>query len=596
MDDLSIFERERKTVRHAMELLASHVVPLHEWPAHYETLLQEYTKLLRQSERLVRISDMMHHQLNTLNAQLDHHRRVAEQANNAKGQFLAMMSHDIRNPLAAVAVMTDLLMQTDLSGEQREYLDDIKSASNALLTLLDEVLDLSRIEAGKMDLACEDFGLWECIGDAVRTSAITASAKPVELVSYLDREVPFRVIGDCGRLGQILMNLLSNAVKFTERGEIVTRAEVLSHEDDAVTVHFSVSDTGIGIAADRLDSVFHEFEQAHRGIMAKYGGSGLGLAICAKLVAGMRGEIWAESEVGKGSTFHFSARLAVAPEWTGGPQPSNFSGLKGLRVLVVSHIPICRSVLEEFLKNWDMEAASAATGAAALDLVREAYAQDRSFGAILIDSAMPEMTDLAFARQVLRDSGLGDAQIILLTTSGSLGQSAAALGMGIVHRIPKPPKLLDLLTAMSRLLEAPEPETDSLPGESDHKTEDRLHTLRILVAEDNPINRILAIRMLQKMGQTVSAVEDGEAVLRALDENDFDLILMDVEMPLKNGVETTKAIREREALTGKHIAIIAMTAHVMEEDRARFLEGGMDGYVSKPIDWKQLLKTMQRIA
>ncbi len=263
MDDLSIFEREQETLRHAMELLASGTVPLHEWPAHYETLLQGYTKLLRQTERLVRISDIMHHQLNTLNTQLNHHRGVAEEANKAKSQFLAMMSHDIRNPLAAVSVMTDLLMQTDVSAEQIEYIDDIKTASNALLKMLDEVLDLSRIEAGKLDLVCEDFDLWDCVGDAVRTAAITASAKPVELVSFLHRDVPFRLVGDCGRLGQILMNLLSNAVKFTEKGEIVTRAEVTSHEHDEVTVHFSVSDTGIGIPADRLESVFHEFEQAH---------------------------------------------------------------------------------------------------------------------------------------------------------------------------------------------------------------------------------------------------------------------------------------------------------------------------------------------
>ncbi len=251
--------------------------------------------------------------------------------------------------------------------------------------------------------------------------------------------------------------------------------------------------------------------------------------------------------------------------------------------------------MEEFLRNWDMEPTSAATVAAALEIVRETNTQGRPFGVILIDSSMPEMSDLAFARRILRDPVLGDAHIILLTTLGSVGQSVAASGLGIVHRIPKPPKLLDLLTVMSRLLGTTELRTNSPSVNHDEKTGDRLNELRILVAEDNPINRILAIRMLEKMGQTVSAVEDGEAVLAALEESDFDLILMDVEMPRKDGLETTKAIREREALTGKHIAIIAMTAHVLEEDRDRFLRGGMDGHVSKPIDWKQLVKTMQRI-
>ncbi len=291
-----------------------------------------------------------------------------------------------------------------------------------------------------------------------RTAAITASAKPLELLSFLDRGVPFRVNGDCGRLGQILMNLLSNAVKFTEKGEIVTRAEVTSLEQDEFTVHFSVSDTGIGIPADRLDSVFHEFEQAHSEIMGKYGGSGLGLAICARLVARMGGTIWAESEVGKGSTFHFTARFALAPECTGDALHPDFPELKGLRVLVVSHSSVCRDILEEFLRNWDMDPTLAVTGAAALEIVRDPHNRDRPFGVILIDSSMPEMSDLAFARQMLRDPGLGDAHPILLTTFGSAAQSVAASSLGIVHRIPKPPKLAELLTAMSRLLETTESE------------------------------------------------------------------------------------------------------------------------------------------
>jgi len=595
MDDQSIFAREQETLRNAMELLASGAVSSHQWPAQYEGLLKEYSRLLRQSERLVRISDMMHSQLNAVNAQLDHHRNVAEQANKAKSQFLAMMSHDIRNPMAAVAVMTDLLMHTDPSPEQIEYIDDIKTASNGLLALLDEVLDLSRIEAGKLDLACTDFDLWDCVGDALRTAAITASVKPVELVSSIERDVPFRLLGDCRRLGQVLMNLLSNAVKFTEKGEIVTRVRVISQERGEVNLHFSVSDTGIGIPPDRLDSVFREFEQADCQILSKYGGTGLGLAICSKLVSSMRGAIWAESEVGKGSTFHFTARIMVAPLSAADTTCSDFSGLKGQRVLVVSHIPICRNILEEFLRNWDMAPTSAPTAAAALHMVQEASTRGLPFGVILIDSSMPEMRNLEFARQMVRAPGMGDGHIILLTTMGNLPDSIAASHLGIVHRLPKPLNLLDLLTEMSRLLATTESETTTLSANREETIEGLATRLRILVVEDNPINRILAVRMLEKLGQTVFALEDGDAVMQSLAETHFDLILMDVEMPRKNGLETTRAIRENESLTGKHIPIIAMTAHVMDGDRERFLAAGMDGYVSKPIDWKQLAETIQRI-
>jgi two-component system, sensor histidine kinase and response regulator len=598
MDDQSVFEREKETARNAMELLYSGEVPDGQWPVHFEQLLKEYSKLLRQSEKLVRIGDIMQNRLNELNSQLVRQRKVAEEANKAKSQFLAMMSHDIRNPMAAVVVMTDLLMQTELSTEQLEYLSDIKTASNSLVSLLDELLDLSRIEAGKLDLACADFGIWDCIGDALRTAAIAAHAKPIEMCSFIDRHVPFRGIGDCGRLGQILMNLLSNAVKFTERGEILIRTEVQQGGLDKVTLHFSVSDSGIGIPADRLDSVFEEFEQADTQIQGRYGGSGLGLAICSRLVKGMGGKIWVESTLGKGSTFHVTVPMIVAPEWTGSSAHERFARLEGLRVLVVSHTPIRRSILEEFLRTWDVQSVAVGTGEEAIEEARQARAQGRPFEVFVLDGSMPEMEDLGLVRQLLRVPEIRVTRIVVLTALDSLSQSAAASRLGIVHRLPKPPRLLDLLTTLVRALDqTTEPEPPSVP--EDHEGEDRhghgASKLNILVAEDNPINRVLALRMLEKMGQEVLAVEDGDAVLRALEKNDFDLILMDVEMPRKNGMETARAIREREMGTGKHVQIIATTAHVMDEDRQRFLEAGMDACIAKPIDWRQLMEILKGI-
>ena len=320
----------------------------------------------------------------------------------------------------------------------------------------------------------------------------------------------------------------------------------------------------------------------------------MGLAICAKLVKGMRGKIWVESEEGKGSSFHFSVPLAVAPVWLGDSPHEQFTRLKGLRLLVVSHIPICRSILSEFLQDWDVQSTSIASGQAALDVAKRAYRQGKPFGVILVDGSMPEMVDLALAKQFMGDPETRDARIVLLTALDSLSQSTEALKLGLLHRVANPPRLLDLLTTIVKALDAPViTSAPSLPADGEHGLPCDDIKLNILVAEDNPINRILAIRMLERMGQNVTAVEDGEAVLQALAEHDFDLILMDVEMPHKNGLETAKAIRESELHTGKHITIIATTAHVREEDQQRILDAGMDGCVTKPIDWKQLMESVK---
>lgn len=595
MDDQSIFDKERHTLNSAMEVLTSDAVPSEQWPVRFEQLLNEYSRLLRQSERLVRIGDMMQNRLNRLNAELAHQRKVAEEANTAKGQFLAMMSHDIRNPMAAVVVMTDLLMQTELSSEQNEYLSDIKTASNSLVRLLDELLDLSRIEAGKLDLVCTDFGLWDCIGDASRTAAIAAHGKPMEMATFIDRNVPFRGIGDCGRLGQILMNLLSNAVKFTAKGEVVIRTEVVHRERDQVTLHVSVADSGIGIPPERIDSVFKEFEQADSQIQGRYGGSGLGLAICSRLVKGMGGKIWVESEQGRGSTFHFTVPVLVAPEWTAGSAHKDFAEIAGLRILVASHKSLVRNYLEEFLRNWGAEPFPVGTQQEALEKVKQAHVQGRPLDLFIIDGSMPEMVDLQLVKKLGQDRRIDMRRGVLLTCLDNLSQSAAAAQLGIAHRLPQPPRLLDLLNAIAHIADETRSKASAHEEPRDGGNRRGDAKLNILVAEDNPINRVLAVRMLEKMGQKVFEAEDGNIVLQALAHNDFDLILMDVEMPHKNGLETTKAIREQELGTGKHMVIIGTTAHVLEEDRQRFLRAGMDGCVSKPIDWTQLMETVKAI-
>jgi signal transduction histidine kinase/DNA-binding response OmpR family regulator len=593
MNEESIFQREQDTLRRSMELLASGSVPLRVWPDHYQKLLQEYSKLLRQSERLVRISDVMQAQLNTLNAELDLHRTVAEDANRAKSRFLAMMSHDIRAPLGALVGMVDLLVQTALTPDQIEYLSGIKVTADSLLELLNDILDLSKIETGKLDLACIPFNLWDCIGDTLRTLAVTAAGKGLELASSVHRDVPVIVIGDPRRLRQILMNLLNNAVKFTEKGEIVARVELGSFEGKEITVHCSLSDTGIGIPPDRLESVFKEFEQVDDDIMFKHDGTGLGLAICSRLVEKMGGAIWVESEVGNGTTFHFTCRFQVPDRRDALECRDEFAPIEGCRVLVIEDNTVTRQLLEEFLRQWKVDTASAASAPAALDMMREARKRNKPFEAAVIGAVMPHMIGFDLMAEIGRDQELADCAIILLTSLENQSRGPDAASGKIIHRIPKPPKLRDLLTTIRRIHAGQEVLGTSAVAEPVAPFKQPKGKLRILVADDNPVNRLLAVHMLEKTGQTVVAVEDGDAVLRSLAENEFDVILMDVEMPRKNGLETTRAIREQEVAGYRHIPIIAMTAHAMEGDQESFLTAGMDGYASKPIDWGQLLETIK---
>ncbi|MFH0821555.1 MAG: response regulator [Pseudomonadota bacterium] len=595
MSNDSIFHEEEMVYRRGLELVDSGAVRSDDGHRHYLELLNDYAKLLRVTQRLTRIGDMMQMQLTKLNEELEFHRRSAESANIAKSRFLAAMSHDIRTPMNAVIGMTQLLRDTDLSSEQLEYVDDVGTAAEALLTLLNDILDLSRIEAGKLDLASIGFDLWDCVGDTVRTAAISAGNKPLEITFSLDREVPCRVVGDPVRLSQILMNLQSNAVKFTDHGEIVTKVSVADRHANEITLHFAVSDTGMGVPPDRAESIFFPFEQGDGRITSRYGGTGLGLSICFQLVQKMGGRIWVESETGKGSTFHFTVCLTAASEFRNAMN-DEFRELKGLRVLVVDDNGTSRELIRRFVAEWGMDASSAPNAESGLAAVRRAADEGRAFHAVLIDNDMPEVNGLQLAEMIKLDPKLSGLHLILLTSPGRSPDAVKYARIGIASRVPKPAKQRELLTALRDTLPRPVPaaatpkakpvcfDADSAGG-----------PLRILLAEDNPLNRKLAVHLLGKMGHTVSAVENGKQVLHSLRDCEYDLLLTDIEMPEMDGIETAQAVRELESSGGRHIPIIAMTAHAMEGDRERFLAAGMDGYVSKPINFGELADTIRRI-
>jgi signal transduction histidine kinase/CheY-like chemotaxis protein len=553
---------------------------------------------LQQKEDLAVANAELSHaiqQLEIKSEQLEEEREKAELASQAKGEFLANMSHEIRTPMTAILGMTELALGTDLTDEQRNYLHVVKNAADALLTLINDLLDFSKIEAGKLQLSPVAFRLRDGIGGMLKILALRADEKRLELAYDIGAGVPDFLIGDAGRLRQIVLNLVGNALKFTARGEIVVRAEVERQSADEVMLHFVVTDTGIGIPVEKQRAIFEAFSQADTSTTRRYGGTGLGLAITTRLVDLMGGRLWVESEAGRGSAFHFTARFRRQTQPSSRPNLTPPKGLPGLRALVVDDNATSRRVVAEMLQGWHLDAASAGGGPAAVALVDEAGAAGRPYELLVVDAEMPGVDGFGLLERLRARGALPRGVVVLLTTSREASDSARCRELGVGGVLTKPVTHTGLLEAVSRALGLAPAGTDTV-GEPQAAAGHPRTALRILVAEDNPVNQELVGSLLRKRGHAPTIARNGLEAVEAIRAGRFDLVLMDVQMPEMDGVQATAAIRAHERPMKRHTPIIAMTASAMSGDRERCLAAGMDGYVSKPIVSSELFDTIEQTA